>query len=215
MNFELPVIGEKVKPYQSLALHVMIAFALIGFGIISYVFYAFTYIVTKSQSPLFDLKLWGIIMLVFGFVILVIAIFRKKWMIYPKNNRIFRIIELIACVLFIFLSYGNSLKMPAAIFSILSLGILFAIFWEGGSNKPLLISVSDEGVKLPSTARTKFLEWTGIDSIILRFGTITIECTGNTFFQWNVNNIHFDNEIFEAYCKSKIEENREKRVKDW
>ncbi len=215
MNFELPVIGEKVKPYQSLALHVMIAFALIGFGIISYVFYAFTYIVTKSKSPLFDLKLWGIIMLVFGFVILAVAVFRKRWMIYPKNNRIFRIIELIVCVLFIFLSYGNSLKMPVAIFSILSLGILFAIFWEGGNNKPLLISVSDEGVKLPATARTKFLVWTVIESIILRFGTITIECTGNTFFQWNVNNINFDNEIFEAYCKSKIEENREKRIKDW
>jgi O-antigen/teichoic acid export membrane protein len=215
MTFELPVVGEKVKPHQSLALHIMIGIALIGFGLISYVFYAFTYIITKTQSPLFDLKLWAIIMLVFGFVIIFIAIFRKRWMIYPKNNRIFRIIELIACVLFIVLSYDSSLKMPAAIFSILGLGILFAIFWESGNNKPLFVSVSDEGVTLPATSRRKFLEWTEIESIILRFGTITIECTGNNYFQWNVNNINFDSEIFEAYCKSQTEKNRAKRIKDW
>ena len=91
MNFELPVIGEKVKPYQSLALHVMIAFALIGFGIISYVFYAFTYIVTKSKSPLFDLKLWGIIMIVnevtfLEYLSMLIMIRKRVWKIFDYRR---------------------------------------------------------------------------------------------------------------------------------
>ncbi len=215
MNFDLSIAGEKVKPHQSLALHIMVGLALIGFGVISYFFYAFTYVATKSQFPLHDLKVWAIVMLFFGFIIIFITIFRKSWMIYPKNNRIFRIIELIACVSFLVLSYGNALKMPAAIFAILSLGILYAIFQEEGNNKPLLLSVSDEGINLPSTARRKFLEWTEVESIILRFGTITVECQGNSFFQWNVNNINFDNEIFEAYCKSQVAEHKNKRIKDW
>ncbi len=215
MNFELPVTGEKVKPHQSLALHIMIAIALCAFGTISYVFYAFTYIATKSLSPVLDLKVWGIIMLIFGFVILAITIFRKSWMIYPRNNRIFRIIELAACILFIFLSYGNSLKMPAAIFAILSLGIVFAMFWEGGNNNKLFIDVDDEGIKLPATARTKFLSWTEVDNIIFKFGTLTIDCTNNTLYQWNINSVNFDTQVFETYCNSKIEEHRAKRVKDW
>jgi hypothetical protein len=215
MEFIIPLIAPKIKPHQSMAMHALIAFALMGFGTISYVFYAYSYVSTQSHQPLAQFKLWALIMLVFGLLLFMVIFFRKNWLIYPKNNRLFRIFELVLCITFVALSYMHNEKMPAAIFGILSAGILFALIKEGDAPKEIAVIINDAGIQLPPMARNRQLKWTETDSVMLKHGTITIECADNHFYQWNTNPINFDIAALDAFCKLQVEQMREQRIKEW
>jgi len=57
MNFDFHLAEEKVKPHQSIALHILIAIALMAFGIISTVFYEYTFL-NKQPHAMLALPAW-------------------------------------------------------------------------------------------------------------------------------------------------------------
>ena len=62
--------------------------------------------------------------------------------------------------------------------------------------------------------RRSSLAWNEIEQVILRFGILTIDCTDNHLYQWNVNTPDFSKEELEAYCTKQVMENKGKKS-DW
>jgi hypothetical protein len=203
MVFELPLTEEKVKPHQVTALHLLVGLAFTGAGALFYSFYP-------------TAKTWSILLLAAGLLLLLVAMFRNRWVTASRRNRIFRIAELMVLLCLASFSAIHKWTPPAAMFGILSAAVLFAIFWERGSNSSMAVRIDKEGVKLPVTARKRFIPWQDIEQVLFKFGTLTINCCDNRLFQWTIGNLSIDKENFEAFCNKQIEAAKEKRlVNDW
>ncbi len=201
MNFELVLAEGKIKPQQITALHLMSAFAVIGTGA---VFYFFS----------MNLKWWGAGLLVAGILLLMLTVARNKWMMRPEVNRVFRVIELMAALCIASYCALNAMWVPTAMFAILSVVIVMAFMWERGSGEQF-IYVSKEGIKLPFSSRRRFIEWKDVDSVLYKFGTLTIETGENKLYQWNIRKARFERGPFEKFCAEQAEMHKGKRVAEW
>jgi len=201
MTFELLLAEGKVKPQQITALHLLSAFAIIGSGSIFYFF--------SDQ-----LKWWGAGLLVLGLLLAFTAMFRNKWLLNPERNRTFRILELMAALCLASFMAINRMWVPVAMFGILAVVILLAFYWEKGSGEQH-VYISEEGIKLPFSSRKRFIDWREVDSVLYRYGTLTVECEGNKLYQWSIKKTRFERDEFERFCAKQAEANRSKRVKDW
>ena len=137
-------------------------------------------------------------------------------MVQPNVNRVFRILEALTISYLIYFTADKRAWPPMVMYSVLLAAVLFALFWENAGGNRLFIRIDPDGIRLPLSARKRSLEWREVENILLRYGTLTIDCENNQMFQWTVRSTTFDNEIFEAFCVSKIEEGRTKReTNDW
>jgi hypothetical protein len=201
MVYELPVMEEKVKPHQITTLHMVSALAFIVAGLIIVVYN-------------YTIPWWGAFILLSGIALTVLVMSKNKWVISNKINPIFRIAELIIALGMAAYSFIQHWKFPELIFGVLSAAILFALYWEKPSTDALAILVDDEGIKLPVTSRRRFRPWTEIENVLLRFGTITVNFTDNSFIQMDLVDPNVDNIPFEAYCTNQVEQFRSKRRND-
>ncbi len=200
MEYDLPLAEEKVKPHQVTTLHLVCALGFIGTGAIIAVY---NYII----------PLWGGALLFAGVLLLGLTIFKNKWVTSKEINPFLRIVELVIALVVAIYSAIQHWKFPTGMFGALSAGLLFALYWERRAGSTLYVHIDDSGLRLP-VVRQRALAWTEVDQVVFRFGTLTINTADNHLFQWNVALPDFDNEIFEAYCSAKIEENRPKRRND-
>jgi hypothetical protein len=201
MVYDLPLVEEKVKAHHITTLHLVCALAFIGTGAIVAIY--------NYTLPVW----WGLGLLVTGLLILGLTIIKNKWVISKKINLILRIKELLISVLVGVYSFEQHWKFPSLIFGVLSAALLFAFYWERNSGGLLYVHIDDNGLKLP-VVRRRFIPWSEVEQVVLRFGTLTINCIDNHFFQWNILDPDFDNEIFEQFCNVKVEENISKRRND-
>lgn len=201
MVYDLPLVEEKVKPHQVTTLHLVSAFAFIAAGAII-VIYNYT------------IPGWGLALLLSGLLLLGLTIFKNKWLTGKTVNQAVRIAELFVVAAFEVYSLKMQWKFPIVIFGGLSAALLFALYWERNAGGRLYVHVDDAGLRLP-VVRRRFIPWSEIENVVLRFGTITINCLDNHLFQWSIADADLDNEIFEAFCVAKVEENIGKRISDW
>jgi hypothetical protein len=201
MVYDLPLEEVKVKSHQVTTLHLMCALAFTGTGAIIFVY---NYIIT----------MWGAALLAAGLVLLFLTFFKNKWLTQRNRNTVARIIEL-AIALFVGLySVMQQWKFPTVIFGILSAALLFGLYWERTAGGALFVNIDETGLRLPITSRQRFLKWTEIEQVVMRFGTISINCLDNRLFQWNIGNSNIDPQQFEAYCEAQVEANKNKRIVD-
>jgi hypothetical protein len=201
MVYDLPVEEEKVKPHQITTLHMVCALAFMGAGAIIFRYN-------------FDITTWGLALLLAGIALVLVTMIKNKWLISNKINPVVRILEAAIAAWMAVYSVMQHWKFPAGIFGVLTAVVLFAIYWERPADRKLAITVDDEGIKLPVTSRKRFIPWTEVEQVLIRFGTLTIDCVQNRLFQWTVPEPQFDPEIFEAWCAARVEENRSKRRTD-
>ena len=204
MAFELPLTEEKVKPHQVTTLHLICALAFVGSGAI---------IVRYNYT----IPMWGLATLIAGLLLTGLVIFRNKWVISAKINPIIRIVELLVSASLGIYSVVQQWKFPMGMFGTLSVCILFSLYWERSGGGKLSIVIDDEGLKLPVTARKRFIPWTEVDQVVFRFGTLTADLADNRLFQWNIDEQQkIDNQAFESYCAEKVAEHKGKRRQnDW
>ncbi len=201
MTFELLLAEGKIKPQQITALHLLSAFAIIGTGSIFYFFSMY-------------MKWWGAGLLALGGLLLILTVARNKWLMKPEVNRAFRIVELIVALCIASYMAMNGMWVPVGMFGILSVVILLAFVWERGSGEQY-VYVTEEGIKLPMSSRKRFIEWRNVDSVLYRYGTLTVECDENKLYQWSIKKARFEKEQFENFCKQQAEKHKGKRVADW
>jgi hypothetical protein len=149
-------------------------------------------------------------------VLITTVIAQNRWLQRPLNNLVIRIIELLLLVLLFIGSILSGLMIPAIIFAVLCTTIILAISWERKKNIPLYIKIDKDGIKPPFSSRTRHIDWTDIEHVILRFGTLTVNCVDNRLYQWNVNAFNFEPDVFEVFCIRQVDKAKEKRDKnDW
>ncbi len=178
---------------------------------------ALAYIVTGAIIFIYNysaIKYGGAALLGAGLLLAIMTVARNKWITSRNVNLIVRLIELAICVTVAIYSATEHWKFPVVIFGVLSASVAFGLFWERAAGNALLVQIDENGVRLPVTARTRFLKWTEVEHVVLKFGAITINCVDNRLFQWSLGNTGIDSDIIEEYCNSQVEANRSKRRND-
>lgn len=201
MIYDLPLEEGKVKPHHITTLHLMCALA---FMVTGGIIFRYNFIITT----------WGAALMCIGIALLALTMFRNKWLTGGSINTAVRILELAISLTVGVYSIIEHWKFPATIFGILSAALVFGLYWERASGNALSLLIDENGVRLPVTSRQRFLKWTEIEQIVLRFGAITINCADNRLFQWNLGNANVDAGLLEAYCEAQVEANRSKRKND-
>jgi len=202
MVYDLPLEEVKVKPHQITTLHLLCALSFTGTGAIIAVYN-------------YTIPVWAALaLLIAGVALAVVTIAKNKWVVSNKVTPVLRIAELIVSLSLAGLSVAEWWKFPMGIFGVLSVALLFALYWERSTDRALFIHLDTDGVKLPVTARKRFITWPEVEQVVLRFGTLSINCADNRLIQYTVGDDKVDSEIFEAFCSAQVENNREKRIKD-
>ena len=201
MAYELQLVEEKVKMHQVTALHLICSFAFIGAGAIIYVY-------NETVKP------WGVVLLVSGFLLMALTLFKNRFVTAPKPNTIFHIAELLLAAPLAVYAGVMRWNVPLGIFGAISAALVFALFWERKGNAIQSIHITESGISLPFESRKRSLQWTEVEKVLLRFGTLSIDCVDNRLFQWNIRDIDFKPADLETYCLKHVEDNREKRIKD-
>lgn len=202
MTFELLLAGDRVKPHQVIALHLMSGSVFTATGALLY----------QKYPPL---ALLGLGLLIGGIALLLLSIFRTKWIGRGSVSLYLRIAELVVSGSLAVMAIANQWLPAIIMFSVLSLALFFALFWEKKKDNKLTVKVNEDGIALPPVARRKFLNWHEIQQVLLRHGTLTIDSTDNKLYQWAVAAINFDQATFEAFCRSQVEAGKSKRKNDW
>jgi hypothetical protein len=205
MQFSVPLKEPRVKPHQVLALHLMAAVAFLMVGILLWGVSGYI----KSGHN--NLKLYGGFLAILGFLTTVCILFRSKLFFNPAFNRVFRIIEFLVAAAISLGAATEKLYVPSVMFGIISATALFALYWESTKHKTLHIQVGTEGITLPASARNKLISWPDTEKVILRYGTLTIDCLDNRLYQWTVADVNFDTDSFEAFCNAQIESGKSAR----
>ncbi len=202
MIFELPLTEEKVKPHQVTALHLLAALTFIGAGALLYLFYP-------------PLRVWSTALMIGGAGLLYAGMFRNRWLTQKSISRSFRMAELVIALALTGFAAWQKWTPPAVMFGVLSAAVLFSLFWENDKGG-LHIVVGEEGIKLPMNARRRFIAWSEVEQVLLKFGTLTVNCYDNRLYQWTIGKTDIDRNVFEQFCSARVEEWKDKRDKnDW
>lgn len=224
MAFQIPLAEQKVKPHQVTALHLVVGFALLAFSAIGFLVNNTVMTLpgagsieqqkaTIGKFDTADMILTAVMAI--SIIILFASLFRNKWLRQPHINKTFRAGELLSLSAIAVYMLVLQLQVPAALFGLLAATIIFSLFWENGKTTQLNVGVQDDGIKLPMTSRRRHINWTEIEKVLLRHGTITINCTDNRMYQWVTVKNEVDTNKFEAYCDAHIEAARKHRKAEW
>lgn len=190
MIFELPVAEERVKKHQVTGLHLLTAFVFTGSGALIY---------WLSDA----LKLAGIGLLVVGLLLFFVVFFGKK-LLATKANLYLRVGELVICLSFLAVSVAENRWIPIVIAGILSIALLFSIIAENQNKKAANIRIDERGISLPFITTKRFIKWSEIEKVILRFGILTVDCYDNHLSQWHVGALNADIKQFDDFCTQQI-----------
>ena len=201
MVFDFPLTEVRVRPHQVTALHLMVALAMCGTGAVLMQFY----------PPAGN---WSFILVIAGAILLMVSMFRNKWIRDAKVNRLLRIAELM--ILLCLASYLaiEGMLTPAAIMGVLSATVLLALIWEQQKPGTLFVRIDDTGVKMPLASRRRQISWWEIDQALFRHGVLTFNCHDNRLYQWTIGPLEIDKQAFEDFCNKKIEEEKPKRAQN-
>ncbi len=201
MTYDLQVADEKVKPHQITTLHLVSALAFIVAGAI---IFRYNY----------DITYQGLALMVAGILLALITIVKNQLVTGRSSNIVFRFIELAISLAIAVYSVIHGWRFPIGIFSMLSAAIIFAVYWERSAGTPLYIHIEDDGVRLPVTSRKRFIPWTEIEQVVLRYGILSVDCTNNQLHQWTIPVANVAVSELEKFCSDKVEEYRPKRRND-
>lgn len=201
MAYSIQLVEEKVKQQQVTALHLISALSFLGAGAVIYVYNA-------------AITYWGLALLIAAIGLLAATIGMNKKITRPAANTVVRIIELLIAIALFSYSALQQWRFPMGIYGVLSVVLIFSLFWERKANSKQYVTVDEHGIQLPGSLRSKAMEWTGVEDVLLRFGVLSISTTDNHRYQWNVHKPEFDAAIFEQYCKTLVDNSRDRRSKD-
>jgi hypothetical protein len=202
MEFNIPLQEEKIKPHQVTTLHMVCAMAFLGTGSIIAIYN-------------YTIPGWGLALLLEGILLAGMTMFRNRTILDPKNNLTVRIIEFITAVVVVSYSFFQHWKVPEIIFGVLTASLAFAIFWERSKGEILYVNVSDDGISLPVTSRKRFVEWKEVENVVLRYGTLSVNCVDDRLFQWTTLPHSYKPLEIEQFSEEQVEKHKQEKEEDW
>lgn len=208
MNYQIELNEQQQKKHQATSLRMITGFAFVGIGAFTFLMGNADWVKAVFHKTIVSGAFLSIGSLVYGLAVLYLTFFKAKW----SNQRAYlKMVHAMVAILFALVFFLSHWWLAASINMIVALANFFAYFYEQKLAQPLFVTINEEIILLPATSRRKQLRWTEVERLMLRHGIITIDCTDNYLFQWNVKNSTADVEAFEAFCRAKIEANRSKR----
>lgn len=202
MSFLLPLRENRVKPHQITALHLILALSFTATGAVFYWIY--------------DLMIWGAGLMVIGGLLLIVSLFANRWLISPSINRNIRLGELLVALCVLSYTVIQQMYFPAIMYALFGGALLFALLWEGNKASKQVIHITIDKIKLPVTSRRKNIEWYEIEKVILKYGTLTVNCVDGRMFQWTIGNYDFNDEAFQEFCELQVNEAmKDRRKNNW
>lgn len=214
MNYQIQLDYKPYKPQQATSLYLITGFGLVGVGAFTFLLASTDWVQTVFHTPIISYTILGIFSLVYGLFVLFLTFSRSKWLI--KNAKKIRLANLIDAAILAILFLLSQWWLAGGIAAVIAAANAFAYFYEQNENQILLLQFDTQNIQMPATARTKQLEWSQIERVLLRHGNITIDCSNNVLYQWSVKSKDINSTEFESFCAAQIEENRTKRdAEDW
>ena len=214
MNFQIELKDNRQKARQSTSLHLITGFAMSGIGAFTFLLGNANWIQTVFHAPILPSVILGTISLLYGLVVLYFIFFRNKWLQISSNNKMIRLTSVNVCGILAIIFVLSQWWLASGIAGVAAAANLFALFYEQKLAQPLFVVFDVVNIQLPASSRSRQLEWQDVARVILRHGTITIDCTNNFLYQWTVKHNDVDALTFEAFCRAQIEANKTKRMND-
>ncbi len=202
MEYTIPIQEEKVKPHQVTTLHMVCALAFLGTGAIIAVYN-------------YTIPGWGIALLCEGLLLVGLTMFRNKWVLQPQVNRIFRVVQLLTAIAVAGYSFLQHWKVPEGVFGVLSLCLAFALYWEKSVGETLNVIIDEGGIHLPVTARKRLIEWKEVENVVLRHGTLSVNCVDDRLFQWTARANKIEVADLEQFCAALVSKHETEKEEDW
>lgn len=214
MSYEIELNEQRYKPRQTTSLHLITGFAMAGIGAFTFLLADTNWIQTVFHAPIIPGAILGSISLLYGLALLFLIFTKNKTLLASETNKKMRIANTFIAGLLAIIFVLSQWWLAAGISGIVAVANLFAYFYEQKITQALYVVFDEQNIFLPATSRKKLLEWTEVERVILRHGTITIDCTNNFLYQWTVKHNNLDQAAFEGFCAAHIQLNIPKRAQD-
>lgn len=178
--------------------------AILGFFLLIKSFDLYHYVESQSLAPALPFLTMGALSLFYAF-------FRSKIDPAAKHNAGLRLLQTITFFSFGFLMLrlGRSIDyISLFIWGFLTL-ILF--FSEKKIFKETVLTFSDKGISIPGTYREYLVQWSSLESVVVRNDFITLFHRGKKYLQYQVLQDLSELELVKmnAFCREKIEQSGE------
>gem|GEM_PF-2099540 len=211
VHFTFHLAAGKQRRNPATALHLMVAVMLLGIAIAAAFLFWFTSVSPNFQSPYFSFAVFGAVCLVVSIALLLLAVRQRKG---QEDNRLsgWVYLELVVLLAGAVLFLWQQAYIPALLFMVMAVAVGLANWSASRKSRGKLISFTEKEIIVPG--RLRAYAWREVNKVLYRYGTLTIELTGNRLWQ-NFATTDADLQIFEAWVNSQIEKYAAERAKEW
>lgn len=153
--------------------------AIAGFFLLIKAFDLYHYFDSRSLLP-------ALPFLAVGAASLFYAFFRNRMDAAAKHNGALRLLQCIAFFSFSLLMYRLGKSFDSISLFFWGVLTLFLFFSERKIFKDTFLSFSDKGVLIPGTYRDYLVEWSALESVVVRHDFITLFHRGKKYLQYQV-----------------------------
>lgn len=173
---------------------------IVGFMLLLKSFDLFHYLENRSLLPTLPFLAMGALSLFYGF-------FRSRIDVTAKHNAGIRLLQTVTFFSFAFLMFRIGRSIDYISLFIWGLLTLLLFFSEKRIFKDTLISFSEKGVHIPGSYRDYTVDWSRLESVVVRQDFITLFHRGKKYLQYQVMQNLSELELVKmnTFCKEQIE----------
>lgn len=193
-------VNVKIEGMDRRRRSVSLVHAILGFFLLIKSFDLYHFLEGGSIFPALPFILVGAVSLIYAF-------FRNRFDITAKHNAGLRLLQSVTFFSFGFLMLRLGRSLDYISLFIWALLTLVLFFTERRVFKDTLITFTEKGVHIPGTYRDYLVEWTTLESVVVRHDFITLLHRGKKYLQYQVLQDLSELELVKmnAFCKEQIE----------
>lgn len=204
-KYQLTLAPNRLKRNKVLAIHIMAAILLVVIGFITVVtpFSIDIFMAGKGvgYQPFTWINAVGFVFIAIGIGVLIVSIFKGRWLQGRKNNSLIRILELTSFLAIGLYGLLHGWYLPAAYGGGTVLAILLVWFFENKATVKTTIKINEQGV---FSNDSMWEPWQNISTLVVKFNVLSIRITSGKMIQMMLNVVPQDAEAITDYAKHMI-----------
>lgn len=214
MEYKIEIQGQRYKPHQAVSLHLITAFTLLGLGAFTLLLGQADWVRTLFSRAVVSPVWIGSSLMLYAFLVLYFLFFWRSLVLSSAGSRLLRLFHLVFALAAALLFLWSKWWLAASVGGILVPANILAIVVERKARQALFVVFRADKILLPPTARRNELAWHEVQRVLLRHGTLTIDCVNNVLYQWTIRYKASDADEFEAFCAAQIHGAEHRRIND-
>jgi hypothetical protein len=138
-----------------------------------------------------------------GLLVMLLMIFKQAWLVQIKHIKWLRVLEATSIGACAALLFTNKQYVPAVLFIITSVLLLFTLAIETQLHLGVRVMVDEKGVTRIIGNRTRIITWEDISNVIVNANILTVDMKNNYIMQSKFTNPFDkgDEQKFNDYCQ--------------